>query len=179
MRYDVEIEALDEVGVVAVEAFVHGLARAALAMGAVLPEGARAVAIPDGVMHRCGPESLLVMTGIAEAQPLAARLGGMLDEASAIVADLSDGHGWVRLSGRDATGVLAQGVAIDLRETALSMERIERYLLSTLDMLEGDVLVRAEIEQLATDAEVLEQIDLLNENLECLRRRVARLAACV
>jgi hypothetical protein len=67
----------------------------------------------------------------------------------------------------------------DLRETALSMERIERYLLSTLDMLEGDVLVRAQIEQLATDAEVLEQIDLLNENLESLRRRVARLAACV
>jgi hypothetical protein len=67
----------------------------------------------------------------------------------------------------------------DLRETALSMERIERYLLSTLDLLEGDVLVRSEIEALATDAEVLEQIDLLNENLESLRRRVARLAACV
>lgn len=67
----------------------------------------------------------------------------------------------------------------DLRETALSMERIERYLLSTLDMLEGDVLVREQIEALATDEEVLEQIDLLNENLESLRRRVARLAACV
>ena len=67
----------------------------------------------------------------------------------------------------------------DLRETALSMERIERYLLSTLDMLEGDVLVRAEVEALATDEEVLEQIDQLNENLESLRRRVARLAACV
>jgi hypothetical protein len=67
----------------------------------------------------------------------------------------------------------------DLRETALSMERIERYLLSTLDMLEGDVLVRAEVEALATDEEVLEQIDQLNENLESLRRRVARLAACL
>jgi hypothetical protein len=67
----------------------------------------------------------------------------------------------------------------DLRETALSMERIERYLLSTLDMLEGDILVRAEIEALATDEEVLEQIDQLNENLESLRRRMARLAACV
>lgn len=67
----------------------------------------------------------------------------------------------------------------DLRETALSMERIERYLLSTLDMLEGEVLVREQIEALATDEEVLEQIDLLNENLESLRRRVARLAACV
>lgn len=67
----------------------------------------------------------------------------------------------------------------DLRETALSMERIERYLLSTLDMLEGDVLVRSEIEALATDQEVLEQIDQLNENLESLRRRMARLAASV
>lgn len=67
----------------------------------------------------------------------------------------------------------------DLRETALSMERIERYLLSTLDMLEGDVLVRTEVEALATDEEVLEQIDQLNENLESLRRRVARLAACL
>jgi hypothetical protein len=67
----------------------------------------------------------------------------------------------------------------DLRETALSMERIERYLLSTLDMLEGDVLVREQVEALATDEEVLEQIDALNENLESLRRRVARLAACV
>lgn len=67
----------------------------------------------------------------------------------------------------------------DLRETALAMERIERYLVSTLDMLEGDVLVREQVEALATDEEVLEQIDLLNENLESLRRRVARLAACV
>jgi hypothetical protein len=67
----------------------------------------------------------------------------------------------------------------DLRETALSMERIERYLLSTLDMLEGDVLIREQVEALATDEEVLEQIDLLNENLESLRRRVARLAASV
>jgi hypothetical protein len=64
----------------------------------------------------------------------------------------------------------------DLRETALSMERIERYLISTLDMLEGDHLVRAEVHTLATDTDVLDQIDLLNESLESLRRRVARLA---
>jgi hypothetical protein len=64
----------------------------------------------------------------------------------------------------------------DLRESALSMERIERYLVSTLDMLEGDQLNRAEIEGLANNDDVLDQIDLLNESLESLRRRVARLA---
>ena len=64
----------------------------------------------------------------------------------------------------------------DLRETALSMERIERYLISTLDMLESDRLVRADVHALATDLDVLDQIDMLNESLESLRRRVAKLA---
>ncbi len=64
----------------------------------------------------------------------------------------------------------------DLRESALSMERIERYLVATLDMLEGDRLDRGEVETLATNEDVLDQIDLLNESLESLRRRVARLA---
>lgn len=64
----------------------------------------------------------------------------------------------------------------DLRESALSMERIERYLVSTLDMLEGDRLDRAEVDRLANNEDVLDQIDLLNESLESLRRRVARLA---
>lgn len=64
----------------------------------------------------------------------------------------------------------------DLRETALSMERIENYLISTLDLLEGEGLVRADVEALATDVEILDQIDLLNESLENLRRRVSRLA---
>lgn len=64
----------------------------------------------------------------------------------------------------------------DLRESALSMERIERYLVSTLDMLEGDSLNRAEVDALAGNGEVLDQIDQLNESLENLRRRVARLA---
>lgn len=64
----------------------------------------------------------------------------------------------------------------DLRESALSMERIERYLVATLDLLEGDRLDRSEVEALAGNDEVLEQIDALNESLESLRRRVARLA---
>ena len=64
----------------------------------------------------------------------------------------------------------------DLRESALSMERIERFLVATLDMLEGDRLDRGQIDSLASNEDVLDQIDLLNESLESLRRRVARLA---
>lgn len=64
----------------------------------------------------------------------------------------------------------------DLRETALSMERIERYLVSTLDILESDRLSRRRVEALASDDEVLDQIDQLNASLESLRRRMVRLA---
>lgn len=67
----------------------------------------------------------------------------------------------------------------DLRETALAMERIEKYLLSTLGVLDGETLDRAEIHSLATDSGVLDQVDLLNETLENLRRRMLRLARLV
>ncbi len=67
----------------------------------------------------------------------------------------------------------------DLRETALAMERIEKYLLSTLGVLDGTSLDRAEIHALANDGSVLEQVDMLNETLESLRRRMARLAQLV
>lgn len=67
----------------------------------------------------------------------------------------------------------------DLRETALAMERIEKYLLSTLGVLDGTSLDRDDIYSLATDPSVLEQVDLLNETLESLRRRMARLAKMV
>ena len=43
----------------------------------------------------------------------------------------------------------------------------------------GASLDRAEIHSLATDASVLEQVDMLNETLESLRRRMARLARMV
>jgi hypothetical protein len=67
----------------------------------------------------------------------------------------------------------------DLRETALAMERIEKYLLSTLGVLDGDTLDRGEIHSLATDMSVIDQVDLLNETLENLRRRMVRLARLV
>ena len=65
----------------------------------------------------------------------------------------------------------------DLRETALSMQRIEKYLASTLNLLENEKVGRAEVYAHAADAEILDQVDLLSETLESLRRRMARLAS--
>lgn len=64
----------------------------------------------------------------------------------------------------------------DLRETALAMERIERYLTKTLEMLECNDLSREQVHALAVDTSVLDYVDLLNETLESLRRRMARLS---
>jgi hypothetical protein len=65
----------------------------------------------------------------------------------------------------------------DLRETALAVQRIERFLLSTLELLERDKLGRSEVQKVANDTTVLDHVDTLNETLESLRRRMARLAA--
>lgn len=64
----------------------------------------------------------------------------------------------------------------DMRETALAMARIERYLHSTLELLEAPKLTREQVQALATDREVLDHVDMLNETLESLRRRMASLA---
>ncbi len=77
----------------------------------------------------------------------------------------------------DRIGNLLLFIDDDLRETALAMERIETYLMATLGMLERDRLTRVEVQTLATDTTVLEHVDMLNETLESLRRRMARLAA--
>ena len=67
----------------------------------------------------------------------------------------------------------------DLRETALAMERIEKYLVSTLGVLDSSTLDREDIFSLATDPSVLEHVEVLTETLESLRRRMARLARLV
>lgn len=81
------------------------------------------------------------------------------------------------LSEADRVGNLLLFIDDDLRETALAMERIETYLVSTLAMLEQRRLTRAQVHGLATDTTVLEHVDMLNETIESLRRRMARLAA--
>ena len=64
----------------------------------------------------------------------------------------------------------------DLRETALSLSRIESFLVRLLDTLERPAVTRGDVHELASDLEVLDQLDMLNETLESLRRRMAKLA---
>ncbi len=65
----------------------------------------------------------------------------------------------------------------DLRETGLALARIEQFLVRTLGVLERPDVTRRDVHALAADQEVLDHLDVLNETLESLRRRLARLAA--
>lgn len=65
----------------------------------------------------------------------------------------------------------------DLRETALSLGRIETYLVRTLQTLERPDVRRKDVTDLAADTSVLDHLDLLNETVESLRRRLTRLAS--
>ncbi len=79
--------------------------------------------------------------------------------------------------GVDGVENLLMFVDDDLRETALAMHRIEGFLMRTLGLLEADQLRREDVREVAGDTSVLDHLDLLNETLESLRRRLARLAA--
>lgn len=63
----------------------------------------------------------------------------------------------------------------DLRETALAITRIEQYLSRALSVLEVAEPRREDVQAVATDPSVLDHMDLLNETLENLRRRLATL----
>lgn len=65
----------------------------------------------------------------------------------------------------------------DLRETALSLSKVEGYLVRLLDTLERPDVTRGDVHDLASDTGVLDQLDMLNETLESLRRRMAKLAS--
>lgn len=65
----------------------------------------------------------------------------------------------------------------DLRETGMALGHVESYLLEILRVLEGPRVKREDVHALATDTRVLDHVDMLVENLETLRRRVAKLAA--
>jgi len=64
----------------------------------------------------------------------------------------------------------------DLRETALSLARIEGFLVRTLALLETREIRREQVQVLAADPAVLDHLDGLTETLESLRRRLAKLA---
>lgn len=65
----------------------------------------------------------------------------------------------------------------DLRETALAIHHIEQFLLRALGLLETSTLRREDVHAVASDTSVLDHIDMLNETLESLRRRLAKLSA--
>jgi hypothetical protein len=83
------------------------------------------------------------------------------------------------LRGIDNVENLLLFVDDDLRETALAITRIESYLLRTLGLLETRDLRRDQVLALANDVGVLEHLDMLNETIESLRRRLAKLCAAM
>jgi hypothetical protein len=83
------------------------------------------------------------------------------------------------LRGIDNVENLLLFVDDDLRETALAITRIEAYLMRTLGLLECDALERSQVVAVASDVSVLEHLDLLNETIESLRRRLAKLCAAM
>lgn len=80
------------------------------------------------------------------------------------------------LRGVNNIGNLMLFVDDDLRETALAITRIEGYLTRTLTALESPDLRRQDLQALSADVDVLDHLDQLNETLESLRRRLAKLA---
>mgnify|MGYP007032564951 FL=1 len=83
------------------------------------------------------------------------------------------------LRGIDNVENLLLFVDDDLRETALAITRIESYLMRTLGLLECDALEREQVMAVARDVSVLDHLDLLNETIESLRRRLAKLCAAM
>ncbi|MCA9651037.1 MAG: hypothetical protein H6712_24610 [Myxococcales bacterium] len=81
------------------------------------------------------------------------------------------------LEGVDNVENLLLFVDDDLRETALAIHHIEAFLVRTLGLLESDDLRREDVVSVAGDTTVLDHVDMLNETLESLRRRLARLAS--
>lgn len=126
-RYDAQVAPVER-DVVAVEASARALAELAALLGVALPPGAASVATDAGILHRSGPESVLVLAPAGRAAALVERLDAAVGELSAIVVDLSEGHAWLSVTGPDALDVLAQGIAIDLREAALPVGQATRTL---------------------------------------------------
>jgi hypothetical protein len=65
----------------------------------------------------------------------------------------------------------------DLRETGMALGKVEGYLVEILKLIEKPRLTREDVHALASDTQVLDNVDMLAETLETLRGRLARLAA--
>jgi hypothetical protein len=65
----------------------------------------------------------------------------------------------------------------DLRETALAMGAVEKFLADALGLLEDETVTAADLAQLAGDGEMLDRMDTLAETLTTLRRRLIAIAS--
>lgn len=118
MPYSASIRAAPARPMIAVEAGPSDLASFAGALDAALPDCGACVTAAGGTLYRFGPVSLLWSGGPDTPAPDPSTLEEVPATGARIIADVSDAHGWIDLSGPDAFAVLAQGVALDLRATA-------------------------------------------------------------
>ncbi|MFZ4532226.1 MAG: sarcosine oxidase subunit gamma [Alsobacter sp.] len=118
MPYSPTIRAAPARPMIAVEAGPSDLGAVAGALGAVLPDCGASVTAVGGTLHRFGPVSLLWIGAPDAPAPDPSVLDATPAAGARIICDVSDAHGWIDLSGRDALSVLAQGVALDLRAGA-------------------------------------------------------------
>ena len=65
----------------------------------------------------------------------------------------------------------------DLRETALALGGIEKYLARAMAVLDRQDLTRAELEALASDIEIESKVISLDETLHSLRQRLHVIAS--
>jgi len=65
----------------------------------------------------------------------------------------------------------------DLRESALALGSIERFLADALQLLDGEDVNPRELLRLAEGGDVLDRLDTLSETFQSLRRRLATIAA--
>jgi hypothetical protein len=65
----------------------------------------------------------------------------------------------------------------DLREVALAMGSVEKFLTEALGLLEDESVTAGDLAQLAGDGETLDRLDSLAETLTTLRRRLIAIAS--
>ncbi len=112
---------------VLVKAPADELAAVAGVFAMALPSGEGTVGTAGLLLHRTGPDSLLLL-GDGDAGALARRVAVCVDEERGMVEDLSDALAWFTVEGHEAVDVMAQGVALDLRVTQWPPGALRRTL---------------------------------------------------
>jgi hypothetical protein len=64
----------------------------------------------------------------------------------------------------------------DLRESALALGTIERFLADALALLDGSEVNPRDLLRLASEGDVLDRLDTLSDTFQSLRRRLATIA---